>query len=75
MDQPAADDDWQFYQHPNGSWSWRKVGAFARDSRILFSGIVEAMADAARHGYQPGVSHINVEKCRRAEPRYRRAPR
>jgi len=69
------DDDWQFYQHDQGPWSWRRVGPFARDSRVLFSGIVEAIADAVKHGYKPGVSHVDMEKCRRSAPRFRRAPR
>lgn len=70
-----SDDDWQFYQHPHGPWSWRKVGPGSRDSRILFPGIVEAIADAVLHGYKPGISHVDMEKCRRAEPRYRRVSR
>ena|SRR5687768_10063971 len=63
-------DDWQFYQHQEGPWSWRQVGAaVSPDSDILFLGIVEAMADAALHGYAPGVSHIAMEQCRRMKER------
>ena len=63
-------DDWQFYQHQEGPWSWRQVGAaVSPDSDILFLGIVEAMADAALHGYAPGVSHIAMEQCRRLKER------
>ena len=67
---PGATNEWEFYTDASGQWSWRHVGyERRRDSHVLFSGIVEAMADAVRHGYQPGISHIEMERCRRTEPR------
>jgi len=74
--QPSAVDDWEFYTDPAGRWSWRHVGYEGRcNSHAVFRGIVEAIADAVRHGYEPGVSHIEMEQCRRAQPRGRESTR
>ena len=59
-------DDWNFYQHDDGGWSWRMLGINARNSCRQFSGIVEAMADAVTYGFVPGISHVvEITLCRR----------
>jgi hypothetical protein len=62
-------DDWAFYQHKQGGWSWRKHGVGASDNARPFIGIVEAIADAVHSGFEPGVSSIAVTTCRRSAPR------
>jgi hypothetical protein len=63
-------DDWKFYQHENGGWSWGVLGINAKNSSRQFSGIVEAMADAVTYGFTPGVSRVaEITSCRRLVPR------
>jgi hypothetical protein len=65
----SADDDWAFYQHEQGRWSWHKRGVGVPDTGCRFTGIVEAVADAVHNGFKPGVSGIALAACRRSRPR------
>jgi len=64
-------DDWDFYQHTDGKWSWRNVkGDAVGASSIHFETFAEAVADATRHGFQAGVSKIaSITADRRTHPR------
>jgi hypothetical protein len=65
-----AIDNWEFYQHPDGGWSWRNVPPGRRGGHNHFSNIVDAIADAARNGFRLGTSKIAAFKmCRRAQMR------
>jgi len=65
-----AIDHWEFYQHQDGSWSWRNVPPGRRGGHNQFSDIVDAIADATRNGFMPGISRIAALKmCRRSRTR------
>jgi hypothetical protein len=52
-------DDWDFYQHTDGQWSWsRRTTAGTRYSAERFESFIGAVGNALLHGFEPGISKI-----------------
>jgi hypothetical protein len=52
-------DDWEFYQHTDGKWSWRRLsGSGTRYSAERFDSFIGAVGNALLHGFEPGISKI-----------------
>jgi hypothetical protein len=64
-------DDWKFYQHRDQKWSWRSLTASAaKESVGQFESFIQAMGDALRHGFEPGISKVTaIQAERRCKPR------
>jgi hypothetical protein len=62
--------NWQFYQHTDRKWSWCNVSLSTRKSVCRFESFIQAISDATRHGFEPGVSKITaIQADRRSTPR------
>jgi hypothetical protein len=63
-------DNWQFYRHTNDKWSWSNVTLTSSSESVgQFDSFVQAMGNAMRHGFLPGLSKVSAIQAERRSSR------